>query len=263
MEPVTQYFSANAFGLKRVVFDPQRKLRTLFHESSRHGIQSTDPQCSGEPLAYYHRSGPLGDVFSCFAERDTGAQVGVIGLGAGSMAAYAEPGRHFTFFEIDPVMAQIAADTRYFTFLSRCRGTYEIVIGDGLEMLGQTRDRRFDMIVLDAFSADTIPAHLVSRDALDVYVSKLAEGGMLAFHTSNVHVDLAPVFGRWAAEDGLTCLVRADFEVSDDERSSGKLPSQYVVMARGLEDLRGLADDPRWTTPEATFGIGGPNRTPI
>ena len=249
MEPVTQYFSANDFGLKRVVFDPQRDLRTLFHENSRHGIQSADPRWASEPLAYYSRSGPLGDVFSAFATRGAGAQIAVIGLGAGSIAAYAEEGQRFTFFEIDPAMAQIAVDTRYFTFLARCRGTYEIVLGDGLSMLAQAADRRYHLIILDAFSSDVIPEHLVSRAALQVYLKKLAEGGILAFHTSNVHVDLAPRLAEMAGDAGLACLARADFSIGDEERASGKLPSQYVVMARGPRDIGALADDSLWKEP--------------
>lgn len=250
MEPITQYFSVNSFGFKRIVFDPGRNLRTLFHENARHGIQSTDPKRSHEPLAYYHRSGPLGEVFSASARWGAGEQVAVIGLGIGAMAAYAEIGQHFTFFEIDTAVADVAVDTRYFTFLSQCRGTYEIVLGDGLLKLGETHDRHYDMIVLDAFISDAIPSHLVSREAIAVYLSKLAEGRLLTFHTSNVHVDLAPVLGRLAAEAGLVCLSRADFVIGDDERASGKLPSQYVVMARSVDDIRDLADNSLWKRPD-------------
>jgi hypothetical protein len=106
------------------------------------------------------------------------------------------------------------------------------------------------MIILDAFSSDKIPAHLTSSEALEVYLKKLADGGMLTFHISNVHVELAPLLGRLADEAGLACLSRADFELSDEDRSTGKLPSQYVVMARSLEDIRKLADNPLWKAPD-------------
>jgi hypothetical protein len=246
----TEYISANEFGLKRIVLDPERKLRTLFHDDARHGIQSTVAGRSHEPLAYYHPSGPLGDVFAAFTPPDIEAQVAIIGLGVGAMAAYAEPGQHFIFFEIDPAIARVAPDTRYFTFLAQCRGKYDIVVGDGLDMLAHVGDHCLHMIILDAFSSDKIPAHLTSSEALEVYLKKLADGGMLGFHISNVHVELAPLLGKLADEAGLTCLSRADFELSDEDRAGGKLPSQYVVMARSLKDIPKLADNPLWKAPD-------------
>src|SRR5262245_6761312 len=117
MESVLLYFSGNSYGLLRVVFDPVWKARVLLNGATRHGMQSVDPARSDEPLAYYHRNGPLGDIFAGWKPPAVGGHVGIVGLGVGSIAAYAQPGQHFTFYEIDPAVAQIAADTRYFTFL--------------------------------------------------------------------------------------------------------------------------------------------------
>jgi len=248
MESTPLFISGNSFGLKLVVFDPRRKLRTLLNDNIRHGIQSTDPALSREPLAYFHRSGPVGDVFAACPGPDAKARVAIIGLGVGAMACYAEPGQHFTFYEIDPAVAQIASDPQYFTFLAHCRGTYEIVLGDGRERLAEAPSRHYDLIILDAFTSDVIPTHLVSAEALELYLSKLADGGTLVFDISNVHTDFESVLGKLAAQAGLACLSRADLDVSDQQRSTGKLPSHYLAMGRSPQDLRKLADKPGWKT---------------
>ena len=248
MKSIPLFISGNPFGFKRVVLDPERNLRILLNDQTRHGMQSADPARSAEPLAYYHRSGPLGDVFSAWLRPETGAQLAILGLGVGCMAAYAEPGQHLTFYEIDPAVARIAADPQYFTFLSQCRGTYEIVIGDGREALARAIDHHYDMIILDAFTADTIPPHLVCSEALQLYLDKLDLAGILVFHITNVHVALQPVLAGLATEAGLICLSGADLDVSDDERSMGKSPSHYAVLARSSEAIARLADNPRWTT---------------
>ncbi|HUU84768.1 MAG TPA: fused MFS/spermidine synthase [Phycisphaerae bacterium] len=248
MEHTPQLVVTNAFGVKLVLLDTERNLRILLNDGSRHGSQSVDPGRGDEPLDYYHRSGPLGEVFTAFAGADGAGRAAIIGLGVGAMAAYAQPGQHFTFYEIDPAVADVARDTRYFTFLSRCCGTHEVVIGDGRLMLSKAPDRHYDMIVLDAFNADVIPEHLVSPEALDGYLQKLTDGGILVFHISNVYVELAPILGAMAAEADLVCLSRFDREVSDQERAMGKLPSHYAVIARGLADVRPLVDNPAWKT---------------
>ena len=121
-------------------------------------------------------------------------------------------------------------------------------LGDGRDTLSKTSDRHYGMIILDAFSSDVIPEHLLAREALDLYLQKLVDGGILVFHVSNVHVEFEPILARLAAETGLTCLSRFDRDVSDDERATGKAPAHYVVIARKLEDVRTLADNPSWKT---------------
>ena len=252
MDSTLLFVSGNSFGVKHVLLDAERNLRTLHNDTTTHGIQSTLAALSREPLAYYHRSGPLGDVFSAGPQPTGGGRIAVVGLGVGAMAAYAQPGQHFTFYEIDPGVARIAENPQCFTFLTDCRGTYDIVLGDGLEKLALAPDRCFDLIILDAFSSDIIPRHLVSGEALKIYLSKLADGGLVAFHITNVHVELEPVLGQLAAEAGLVCLSRADLETSDAERSMGKLPSHYLALAQRAQDIRGLADAPGWRTVGST-----------
>jgi hypothetical protein len=247
MKSIPLFISGNHFGIKRVVLDPERNVRVLLNDETRHGMQSADPARRAEPLAYYHRSGPLGDVFSTCLQPESEAHVAILGLGVGCMAAYASPGQHFTFYEIDPAVARIAADPQYFTFLSECKGTYEIVLGDGREALAGAPDHQYDMIIVDAFTADTIPPHLVSGEAIQEYLAKLTHEGILVIHITNVHVALEPVLAGLAAKAGLVYLSCADLDVSDRERSMGKLPSHYAVFARSPQPIAGLANDARWT----------------
>jgi hypothetical protein len=246
----TLHVERNFFGVKRIQIDAQGAFRELVHGGTKHGIQSTDPARSREPLAYFHRTGPIGDVFEALRGRDTDAPVAVIGLGIGTMAAYAEPGQRFTFYEIDPAVARLASNPEYFTYLTECRGEYEIVLGDGRQTLARAPDRSYGLIILDAFSSDAIPIHLLSREAIRLYLSKLDSDGFLAFHVSSRYLDLTPVLGNLAAEANLICLVRTDLKVSLQEREAGKFPSCYVVMSRQSEPVASLIDDPNWEAVE-------------
>ena len=247
VESIPLYVSANRIGLKRVVLDRDRNLRILLNDNTRHGAQSADPALRAEPLAYYHRQGPLGDVLCAGDPSLAGAQVAVIGLGVGCMAAYAEPGQHFTFYEIDPGVAAIASDPQYFTYLSECRGSYEIVVGDGLESLSKAPAGEFDLIILDAFTSDVIPPHLLTPEALSVYLDKLSLAGLILFHVTNVHVALQPALAALAADAGLCGCACADLQVTGAERQAGRSESQYVALARNAAALARLADNPKWT----------------
>jgi hypothetical protein len=190
--------------------------------------------------------GPISEVFSTFSGEKAKSRVGILGLGAGAIAAYAEPEQHYTFYEIDPGVERIARDPRYFTFLEECRGEYDIVIGDGRLTLAQAPDDQFGIIFLDAFSSDAIPTHLVTREALQLYVDKLEDDGVLLFHISNKYLNLKPLLGALAQEMGLVCLCREDAVISREDRLAGKTPSQCAVMARRKEDLGKLAENPEW-----------------
>ncbi len=249
MPSISLFVSANEFGLKRVAFDPQRNVRLLFSGDTRHGMQSADPTRSGEPLAYFTRNGPLGDVFAAWRPREHRAQLAVIGLGVGTVAAYIKPNQHVTFYEIDPGVVQIATDQRYFTFLSRCRGTYEIVLGDGRDMLARADDHHYDMIFVDAFTSDVIPPHLVSAEALQIYLDKLISDGIVVFQITNIHVALEPVLAGLAAERGLICLSRVDMNLSEEDTLNGKLASHYVVITPNPQLVARLLECSDWTRP--------------
>lgn len=233
------------FGVHRVTADPSNNSHLLIHGKTLHGRQNLAPALVCEPLTYYHRTGPIGQILTTYG-RDPRTAIGAVGLGAGSLASYAQPAQPWTYFEIDPVVEQLARDPRYFTFLRDSPAALRVVLGDARLTLAAAPDAAFGILVLDAFSSDAIPVHLVSREALALYQRKLAPRGLLACHISNLHLDLEPVFARLAADALLACLVRDDTVVSPSEAAAGKSPSVWLVMARHSDDLVALARDSRW-----------------
>jgi hypothetical protein len=157
---------------------------------------------------------------------------------------YATPGQTWTFFEIDPAVTEIARDTRYFTFLQQAKAPYGVVDGDA--RLSLERDSsRFDVLVLDAFSSDAVPVHLLTREAMQLYVARLSPGGVLLMHISNRFYDLGPVIAVLARDGGLFALQRRDRD-PDDMETTGKFGSHWVAMARDTADLRALPATPGW-----------------
>lgn len=242
--------SRDFFGALRVLYDPETHVHRLIHGSTLHGQQSLEPSLRDEPSTYFTRSGPVGDLFRAVEPRlDRGGRVAVVGLGTGTLACYANPGASWTFFEIDPAVARVAEDPRYFTYLADARGrgaAAEIIEGDARLRLATAPDNSWDLIILDAFSSDAVPVHLLTREALALYKRKLAPGGVLAFNLSNRYLDLDPLMDRQARDAGLVCRVRYDLNVSPDDREAGKQPSIWAVLAEHEADLGPLAHDPRW-----------------
>ena len=222
----------NFFGISKVAEDAAGHYRILTHGSTVHGAQSLDPAERREPLTYYHRSGPLGQVFAVFSGPRAKQEVAVVGLGTGTIACYAQAGQHFTFYEIDPAMERIARDPRYFTYLSDCPAQVKVILGDARLSLRGAPESFYDMIILDAFSSDAIPVHLVTREAISLYLAKLKPGGILVFHTSNRYLDLNPVLGNLARDAGFVSLSSTDLKLSDEDLKKQKFASSWVVMAR-------------------------------
>jgi hypothetical protein len=236
------YSSRTFFGVYRVAVDPAAQLITLFHGTTVHGRQRlglSRPQ----PLTYYHHDSPISDVLHSRTAGAT-ASIGAVGLGVGSLAAYVQPGQRWTFYEIDPEMERIARDTRYFTFLSACGAPCDVIIGDARLSL-KNSSATYDVLVLDAFSSDAIPVHLMTREAISTYLSRLAPGGVMAFHVSNNHIRLRPVLARLARVHGLAARARFD-QVAKE--ADGLSSSDWVVLARVEDDLGTLLADPRWQT---------------
>lgn len=222
----------NFFGALRVQIDTSGRFTQLVHGTTVHGRQTIDPAHRREATSYYHATGPIGDVLQARAQ-DT-RSIGVIGLGAGSLAAYARPEERWTFFEINPAVVAIATNPRWFTFLSDAfpqHGQERIIVGDARLELARI-DERFDLLVVDAFSSDAIPMHLLTLEALDVYLAHLAARGKLVFHCSNRHLDLEPVLAALAAERVLDAKIRIDEDVTPEQEALGKNPSTWVAMAR-------------------------------
>jgi hypothetical protein len=234
------------FGVVRVRAEDGTR-HAMFHGNTMHGEQVLDRARRREPMSYYHREGPIGQVMSAMSGRLAGGQVGVVGLGAGSLAAYAQPGQRWTFYEIDPAVARVASTPRYFTYLEDCGAGCRVVLGDGRLSVARA-EASFDLLILDAFSSDAIPVHLLTREALQIYLSKLSADGVLAFHISNRHLDLRPVLGALAADLGLTAYGQIDAVM---DRAAGHMSSSWLVMARDARAVSALASDSRWTRPQA------------
>jgi hypothetical protein len=196
------YADRSFFGVNRVV--DEDGIRLLVHGTTTHGGQHLDPARAREPLTYYHPTGPLGRTVEALHATRTGPlQWGVIGLGAGGLAAYVRPGDAMTYFEIDRVVIDIATDSSLFTYLSGGPEPVRTVLGDGRITLAEEPDGAFDVFVLDAFSGDAPPAHLLTTEALDLYRSKLAPGGILLFNVSNRYVDVGAVVSAGLVELGV------------------------------------------------------------
>lgn len=218
----------------------------LTHGSTLHGAQSRAEGRERAPLTYYVPFGPLGDVFATTGIAPRERRIAVVGLGVGTAAAYATEGERWTFFEIDPGIERIARDPRLFTYLADSPAPTRVVLGDArLSLAQEAREGAptYDLIVLDAFTSDAVPVHLLTREALDVYLSRLAEGGRIAFHVSNRYLRLEPVLAALARESGLAVRVGA-WSVRRGKPYENS--STWVVLAREERDLGGLADDRRW-----------------
>jgi spermidine synthase len=240
----TLHVERNFFGTLSVKLDPESDTRILFHGNTIHGRQFINPVYQTEPLSYFHRDGPLGQIFDAFNSNAASPNVAVVGLGTGSMVCYSFAGQRWTFYEINPAVVRLARTPEYFTYLDKCGvAITDIVVGDARLQLQKAPDQLYGLIVLDAFNSDAIPVHLLTQEAIDLYMSKLATGGMLAFHISNRSLRLDGVLADLAKRNGAVSLSFADGEF-DPVR--GKDPSEWLVMARNSPAFNDLAQNPRW-----------------
>ena len=227
------------FGILSVRSDGEQ--RSMYHGSTLHGTQFLDDR-SAQAAAYYAEPGPLGDIFS--VQPSGPSQIAVVGLGVGTLAGYGEPGDTITFFEIDSAVVELAEDPGLFTFLRDSAANVVVEVQDGRLGLEGSPDGAFSLIVLDAFSADSIPVHLLTVEALDGYLDKLGEGGMIAIHLSNRFFNLEPVIAAAAEEIGAVAIVRRDG--GGEERFA----SRWVALAPDPAVLDGLRTLDGWTPLE-------------
>ncbi|HYF01663.1 MAG TPA: fused MFS/spermidine synthase [Planctomycetota bacterium] len=232
------------FGAHRVE-RTQKGRRHLVHGHILHGAQEEDAKARRLPITYYHREGPCGRMFQAFASRIPGGRVGVLGLGTGTIAAYGLPGQRWTFYEVDPAMERTAR--RWFTYLDDCPARVDVVLADGRRGIERASRGEFGLIVLDAFSSDAVPVHLLTREALGIYLDRLAEGGWLAVHISNRFVDLQRVVAGHVRERSLAARIANEPDLPSAVEAMGRTRSTWVVLARREEDLRPLDGLPLWT----------------
>jgi len=238
------------FGVHRVTLSPSGTAHQILHGNTIHGVQSRLPGQERKPQAYYHRTGPMGQVFNALnkpAHRFSGPRkVAIVGLGAGGMACYARDLDTWTFYEIDPLVADIAKDPNLFTYLRDCPAKWDIILGDGRLMLAQKPEEKYDVLMMDAYSSDSLPVHLITREALTLYKTKMAPNGLLIFNISNRNLDLESTVGNLARDAGLIAYCRDDGNITPAQAFDGKTASQFVVMARSLDDLEGISSASGW-----------------
>jgi hypothetical protein len=231
----------------------------LVHGTTLHGEQISVEGFQQYPLTYYHPTGPIGQVFRTY-NTDPSRPAAVIGLGTGTMACYALPGQKMTFYDIDYKVKQISYDTdKYFTFVSdaRARGAnIDLVMGDARLTLKrqQLSDAdKYALMVIDAFSSDAIPVHLITSQALEMFLEKLREDGIICFHISNRHLNLHPVLANLATKHGL-----AGLHMSDGSKGFvGKSGSHWVCLARDAKYMDKLLHQPRWAADDDTLRLLG------
>jgi hypothetical protein len=240
------YLSRTFFGVYRVAEEGGERI--LFNGMTVHGTQLPGER-SMQPTAYYHRDGPLGDVFDLEPDSTT---VVVIGLGAGGIAAYGDTGASFTFIEIDPEVVKIARNPDLFTYLSESAAKIETLVGDGRLVIESLPPGFADLVILDAFTGDAIPVHLLTVEALAAYRAKLSPTGRIVVNISNRYFDLEPVIAAVARTLGFDALTRSYGEA---DISEGAVGSQWAVLAPNPDLLKGLRSTPGWRSPRLDPGL--------
>ncbi len=224
------------FGVHRVI-DTSDSMRLLMHGTTAHGVErladaAGNPVLKPVPGAYYYPGAPMTRVPKLLrTARGGGAlNIGVVGVGAGSMACYKQRGDSWTFYEIDQAVVDIARDPKLFRYLSTCQPDAHIILGDARLTLANSNDGAFDYLLIDAFSSDAIPVHLLTVEALQLYISKLAPNGLLALHLSNNHLDLPPaVLATLAQIGGLHSVLIDD---RPEKPGYDNLPSTVMLVGR-------------------------------
>jgi len=238
------------FGVHQIIETADGRFRLLYHGTTVHGaerIADTDPAAGAapEPLTYYYRGGPISESIEAMrAARGTLRHVAVVGLGSGTLSCYRRSDEHWTFFEIDPAVVQIARDPNLFTYISACAPDLPIVLGDARLTLAASA-QRYDLVILDAFSSDVVPVHLLTREAIDSYLARIEDGGAVVLHLSNRYMELGSVVAAVAAAQGLVAYFK------DDGRAPAvpfdyKANASVAVLARKTADLGDLPNRPGW-----------------
>ena len=240
------------FGVHKITETSDGNYRVFLHGTTIHGAERLRDE-AGEPITgkppmitYYHPNSPMGVTVKATRERVGGPiKVAVVGLGTGTFACFKEPGDSFTFYEIDASVEKLARDGNHFHYIKECAPDVPVVLGDARLTLAESADK-YDLIVLDAFSSDAIPIHLMTREAMATYVSKLAPGGIVLMHVSNRHMELASVVAGIAHANGLVSRVNNRAARDDEEDARYIFTSTAVISAREEKDFGELLDDKDW-----------------
>ncbi len=223
------------------------KTHTILHGTTMHGIQYMDPELELEPLGYYHFDGPCGMIMRSVQQmRPDGARIGIMGLGSGAMSAHGREQDEIVFFEIDPEVEAIARNPRLFTYLAKAPAKIEVRLGDGRKLIEESEamgEAKFDMLHADAFSSDSIPVHLLTVEAIELYFDRITDDGIIVLHISNRYLDLMPLVYELAkSTTKIPPFIADEFEIPIDEQLY-RFPSRWVVLTRDVETGQRLLDE--------------------
>jgi hypothetical protein len=248
------------FGVHEVTYEEDAEIglrvHLLAHGTTIHGEQVIAPAAYRKiPRTYYVPTGPIGEALTLAGADKESRNVALIGLGSGALMTYSKAGDQFDFFEIDSAVRDIAQDPDLFTYLSCGEGKQRVIIGDGRLKLAEAKEGAYDVIVLDAFGSDSIPIHLLTAEALDIFMSRLKSDGTLIIHISNRHMDLEPVPGRYASERNLSALASIKAASTELEVAQGQRPTHAVVISRSERLITELGKLKGWAPPRKNTSL--------
>ncbi len=244
------------FGVMRVAVTPDPKMggdvHVLMHGTTLHGAQARNPDFACAPTMYYAETTPLGQAAELIQARGPGAVIGVVGQGSGAMAAYKRASDQMTFFEIDPMVDRLSRDPKWFTFISNCaQGPIRTVLGDARLTLNKEAPRSYDLLVIDAFSSDAVPTHLLTREAIEGYLRLLKPKGVVVLHLSNRNLEITLPAVAAARELGAAELHQIYIE-HPDAALMAEASTEALAISPTPEGLADFKADGRWRKLEPT-----------
>lgn len=249
------YTGRSFFGVTRighaVDMDLGGDMHIMVHGTTLHGAQARHPQAMCMPTMYYANTTPLGQAALLVQKRTPAARMGIVGLGSGAMAAYKRTSDTMTFFEIDPAVDRMARNPKLFNFISHCaKGPVSTVLGDARLTLQKEDAGSYDYLLIDAFSSDSVPTHLLTREAIAIYLNLLSDNGVLVLHVSNRHLDIARPAMAAAVELGASYLHQVHAR-HPESAEYGEASTEALVLARKASALEDFRDDGRWADWDA------------
>ncbi|WP_347986838.1 fused MFS/spermidine synthase [Methylomonas sp. AM2-LC] len=230
------------------------KVRELYHGTTKHGAERLTAANITTPLTYYSRPGPIGQLFNEYSGENENWTIGAVGLGAGALACYSKEHQHWRFYEIDPMVVEVAKNPKWFNYLNRCNNQADMIVGDARLSLQKEPDHSFDLLIMDAFSSDAVPMHLLTREAFQLYFSKLKDDGLLAFHITNRHLALKKVLADHVEQLHLAALLQ---EFKPEVDVPLVVATDWVVISKHQERLQLLQQSRlgHWQKLPLSFGL--------
>jgi hypothetical protein len=247
-------FQRSFFGVYRISLNENGQFRVLSHGTTVHGAErvanadGSPYQGPVIPLTYYHPDGVLAETLHLLPANSAGRDIAIVGLGAGAQACNGQPQDRVTYFEIDGLVEKIARDPKLFTFMEKCSPGANVILGDARLTLADEA-KTYDYLLLDAFSSDSIPVHLVTREAFKLYAARLKDNGLLVLHISNRHMELESVVAALAKDAGLA--IKGKILSNNSLALADPYPSSVMVLSNTPEALSAFTTDKGWNAPAA------------